>query len=64
MKEGLTNHKACYLVVNSNTSDFLKEIKFQLIPRYLLIDKNGKIIHLNAPRPSGKQIIELIDNAL
>lgn len=34
------------------------------IPRFLFFDKNGRIISLDAPRPSYKNIIEYIDNAI
>ena len=34
------------------------------IPRVLFFDKNGKVISLNAPRPSSEDIIEYIDKHL
>lgn len=34
------------------------------IPRFLFFDKDGKVISLNAPRPSSKDIIEYIDKHL
>mgnify|MGYP003466921843 FL=1 len=32
------------------------EYNINLIPRYMLIDKNGKIVNDNAPRPSSVEI--------
>ncbi len=40
--------------IMSNESDFLKEIKLRYIPRYLIFDRNGKLVNLDAPRPSSK----------
>jgi thiol-disulfide isomerase/thioredoxin len=34
------------------------------VPRYVLIDRNGKIISSNAPRPSNPKLREMIDAAL
>jgi len=31
------------------------------IPRFLFFDKDGKVISLDAPRPSSAKIIEYID---
>lgn len=38
-----------------------KEEKFT-IPRYILIDKNGKILNADAPRPSSPHLIQLLNN--
>lgn len=41
--------------ISSVESDFLKEIKLRYIPRYLIFDKNGRLVDLDAPRPSSKE---------
>lgn len=48
--EKLDNHAENYLVVNTNTSDFLKQNKLSSIPRYMIFDKTGRLTHANAPR--------------
>lgn len=49
-------------VVDRQTNAFLdKEYRIYGIPHFLFFDKDGKIISLNAPRPSSPDIIEYID---
>lgn len=36
-----------YMVTNSRSSKFVEEHKIQSIPRYMIVDENGKIIHVN-----------------
>lgn len=50
-KYGITQNS--YLVTNSKSSKFVVDHKIQSIPRYMIVDENGKIIHRDAPRPSG-----------
>lgn len=45
-------------------SDITKFYSVNSIPRFLLFDKNGNIISINAPRPSSPEIRLLIDNGL
>lgn len=53
--EKLGNYAENYLIVNSQTSDFLKQNKLSEIPRYMIFDKTGRLTHANAPRvESGK----------
>lgn len=49
-----------YILTNTDSSFFLKSIDFGTIPRYLLYDKAGKLVHQNAPRPSDPSLISLI----
>ena len=42
-------------------SDLAKAFDITFIPRFLLFDKDGKILSLNAPRPSSDDIIEWIE---
>ncbi|MGZ2370524.1 TlpA family protein disulfide reductase [Ancylomarina sp. YFZ004] len=37
---------------------------FRGIPRFILIDKDGRIIDIDAPRPSSKEIYEILDKYL
>lgn len=45
-------------------SGLCKEYQISGIPRFMLFDKDGKIIDLNAPRPSDKEIISYLDKQL
>ncbi len=45
-----------HLFENQNSqSDFIKAIKVNTVPRYILIDPTGKIFNTDAPRPSSQQ---------
>ncbi|MCG8307659.1 MAG: TlpA family protein disulfide reductase [Cytophagales bacterium] len=46
---------------NDWNSDFIKEYLINGIPRYILIDPEGKIISSDAPRPSDPNLEELLD---
>lgn len=48
-----------YRIVSAE-SKFLKEIKFRYIPRYLIFDTDGRLVNLDAPRPSSSEIINEI----
>ena len=49
-----------YLVSNPQTSTFVDELRLESIPRYLIFDKTGRLINMNAPRPESNEIrIEL-----
>jgi thiol-disulfide isomerase/thioredoxin len=43
------------------TSDFIKAFNINSIPRFLLIDPNGKVVKADAPRPSSPTLVELLD---
>jgi len=43
------------------TSDFIKAFGINSIPRFLLIDPNGKVVKADAPRPSSVSLVELLD---
>ncbi|MPR31797.1 TlpA family protein disulfide reductase [Salmonirosea aquatica] len=48
--EKLSKYAENYLIVNTSTSDFLKQNKLNTIPRYMIFDKTGRLTHANAPR--------------
>lgn len=41
-----------FVILDQEKSSFLKEIRLNTIPRYLLYDKNGNLVNPNAPNPS------------
>lgn len=49
---------------NAFNSDFIKDFNIAAIPRFILIDKEGKIISANALRPSNKQLPGELDKYL
>ena len=53
-------------LINTNREmPFLKKYVVDGIPRFILLDKDGKIVDANAPRPSsGKTLTELIDKTI
>jgi thiol-disulfide isomerase/thioredoxin len=53
-----------FLLPNPAESPLKKQFKINAIPRYMLIDKNGKIINDDAPRPSDKEIRGVLDELL
>ena len=52
------------LISTDREMPFLKKYVVDGIPRFILLDAEGKIIDANAPRPSEKQIEKLIDKAI
>lgn len=51
-------------ILNPGESRFLKEIHHTRIPHTLLYDHTGRLVDVNAPRPSDPLIKEKIDNLL
>ena len=45
-------------------SSFMKAFNVGLIPRFIMLDKEGKIITSNAPRPSSDEVRDFIDKHL
>ncbi len=53
-----------YLWLNSEKSAFAKQYDVSTVPRYMLFDKEGKIINMDAPRPSEPAISLLLDKLI
>jgi thiol-disulfide isomerase/thioredoxin len=60
----ILNKENSYLLVKSDKDELLKEINLSTIPRFVLFGKDGKIINIDAPRPSSKEIETLIEKHL
>ena len=58
--EGLSKEEDNYIISSWKKSSLYKNFKIETIPRYLLFDKNGKIINEDAPRPSENELEKLI----
>ena len=53
-----------YLLLKSDQDQVLQKIDISSIPRYVLFNKEGEIIDVNAPRPSRKELETLIEKYL
>lgn len=53
-----------FLLTNPNESSFLRDIKLTTIPRYIVLDRTGKIIYLNAPAPETVAFKNLMNKLL
>lgn len=56
VKEKLSDYAENYLIINHETSEFLKQNKLTSIPRYMIFDKTGRLMHANAPRVESIEI--------
>ena len=61
--EGLSGNNS-FFITNSKTSSLIDDLNIRTIPRYMIYNKNGELIHKNAPEPSTKEIKEIIDKLL
>ncbi|WP_162200409.1 TlpA family protein disulfide reductase [Kordia jejudonensis] len=62
--ENLETSTANFLSTNYTSATFFKELSIKTIPRYLLFDKNGKLVHQDAPGPDSAEIKNLLDKYL
>lgn len=53
-----------YIIPDNFNSTFAAEYNVHSIPRFMMFDKDGGIININAPRPSAPEIIEWIESQL
>ncbi|REG84541.1 TlpA family protein disulfide reductase [Algoriphagus antarcticus] len=53
-----------FLILNSRSSGFVEDIKLDAIPRYMIYDIGGKLIHLDAPGPDQKEAFEVLTSYL
>jgi thiol-disulfide isomerase/thioredoxin len=58
--DSLTN----YLLLNQDSATLIKQIGLTTIPKYLLYDKQGRIINADAPPPSDLELGEILDKLL
>ncbi|MDE1208417.1 TlpA family protein disulfide reductase [Tenacibaculum larymnensis] len=62
--ENMESYQHSYMVLNQESAEFLKSIKLINIPRYILLDKQGKILHENAPGPKGDELTIFLNKYL
>jgi hypothetical protein len=58
--DSLTN----YLLLNQDSAALIKQIALTTIPKYLLYDKEGRIINADAPPASDPELGEILDKLL
>lgn len=49
-----------YLITNPKSSQFILEHNISTIPRYMIVNENGKIINPDAPRPSSGLLKDML----
>ena len=64
VEEENMNGKNSFLFLNGFSAPFLVKNTISTIPRYILINKNGTVISENAPRPSTKDLMMMIQKNL
>ena len=60
-KKNLSEKKS-YQIKNASISRLNDYLDFSSIPKYIIVDKDGKLVNRNAPRPSDPNTIELLLN--
>lgn len=58
------NKGNCLKILDPKESNFIQQYKITTIPRYMIIDRTGKVMNTDAPRPSDPKIRELFDELL
>lgn len=53
-----------YLIINPKTSEYLKKLAIDFIPRYVLINSNGEISNPKAPSPDSEKIKQELNGLL
>ncbi len=55
--ENLDTYSESYLIVNSESSNFLKKQNVSSIPRYMIFDRKGTLAFANAPSAESKELV-------
>lgn len=57
--EKLEKYSDSYLLLNPRESEIVKTLGINTIPRYIVFDKDGNLLHKNAPGPDSEEIREI-----
>ncbi|WP_430411330.1 TlpA family protein disulfide reductase [Kordia sp.] len=60
--ENIIYYKHSLLAINYPKATFFRELQLKTIPRYLIFDADGQLIHKNAPSPKSSDIRDLLDS--
>jgi len=63
-EEKIRLHEHNYLIVNHVASNLKNKLKIDGVPRYLLYNKEGNLVHHDAPSPDSDEIQVLFDTLL
>lgn len=63
-RKALSEEKPEWLQLYDTSSAVADSYVAAAIPKYILIDKNGKVVNLNAPGPGNKSIEDLIEDEI
>ena len=58
---GLSDFAGSYFIINSRTAPMIADLDVRTVPRYLLYNRRGELVHRNAPGPRGDEIRELLN---
>ena len=58
----LPTQRSFILLKNKSLNDFFTRYAIKTIPRYMIVDKEGKIINQDAPRPSDPALKGLLND--
>ena len=58
------NIQNSFSFLNKKQTNFIRNYEIPEIPRYMLFDKNGKILAADAPAPGSNELTKLIDENL
>jgi hypothetical protein len=53
-----------YFIINPKTSEYLKKLAIDFIPRYVLLDTKGEISNPKAPSPDSEKIKQEFNSLL
>ena len=53
-----------YLILNPKSSKFISQTNLDAIPRYMIYDRSGQLIHQDAPGPEQKEALEVLTSYL
>ena len=59
----LTDNRS-FILLDPRTAELLKAYKVSSIPYYILVDKEGKIVKIDAPSPGDKKLLPMIRGLL
>lgn len=62
--ENLLFYKNSYLAINYPYANYYNMLKLNTIPRYLLYDRKGKLVHKSSPGPDAEELKVQINNLL
>ncbi|MFT4851448.1 MAG: thiol-disulfide isomerase/thioredoxin [Sediminicola sp.] len=60
----LETYENSYLLINPEEQQFIKDLKIDFIPRYIILNSEGEVVEPNAPGPEGDLFDKIIESYL